>query len=341
MSIRATMCAAVSIALLLTTGCGRPSDDGQEMVDALRTLLPQGTVTQASAQPVTRSGGSAEMVFDDGHGAARIAVALGRQPVPVPSTAVQCPDTAYNPYSECTTSTEPDGSRIDEITGPADTDQPDSGPRSWTARLTMHDGGQVVAMQANAADPSTGPATRAVPPLSRDQLRMIATAAVWQQFLARIPTQPRIAAQAPTPRTSTRIVGVLAPLLPNHLRVADPGGSDEFGHVTVDDGHGKSLVAVTAQKWRPDDPAILDVFTGGQILPDGTRVKTSMEPPAQAGADELEWTVDTLRSNGLRIAISSVNARAYNLPAGRTSPALTISQLQQIALDPHWQSLSR
>jgi hypothetical protein len=140
--------------------------------------------------------------------------------------------------------------------------------------------------------------------------------------------------------SAQQITGVLRKLLPTGLRVADEGGADGFGHVTVDDGQGKSLVAMNVQRWQPDDPAISGIFKTADTLPDGTRLTTHQGRPTRGGEGVTEWTVDTFRKDGLRVVISAVNARAYGIPATRKIPALTTSQLRQIALDPLWAQLS-
>jgi hypothetical protein len=80
----------------------------------------------------------------------------------------------------------------------------------------------------------------------------------------------------------------------------------------------------------------MELFKDADKLPDGTLITVRKAPPSQGGKHAIEWTVDTYSEDGLRVVISSVNARAYNLPAGRPTPALDIEQLKKIALDAVW-----
>ncbi|MFE6554959.1 hypothetical protein ACFVHS_42260 [Streptomyces sp. NPDC057746] len=136
------------------------------------------------------------------------------------------------------------------------------------------------------------------------------------------------------------IAQVIEQLLPDGLNVEQGGGSTGFGHVVVDDGRGQSFVAVNVQRWMPHDPQIAQVFNGASIRPDGTRVLVQRGPSSHGGRGAVEWQVDTLREDGLRIAVSTVNARAYFLPASRNKPVLDTHQLERIALDRMWQRLT-
>lgn len=331
---------SVTAALLIVSGCGPTYDATGEMVDELRRLLPVGSVTEATAHKATESAESAELVFDDGRGESKIVLTIVRWGLPVPSWASDCPDSSSYPTSTCTTHAQPDGSHIQEIVLPADANKPAGAVKTWTTRLTMQDGSQVVALEINAPSRSAVTPTRSTPPLSQDQLRSLTTAQVWQSFLDALTAPPGGAAPTPTPRTAARITNILTALLPTGLEVADTGGSDEFGHLTVDNGLGKSLVAVNVQMVKPENhKAMKEIFAGGRTLRDDTLLATRREHPAEGGPDTIQWTADTLRLDGLRVVVSSLNARAYHLPAGRRDPGLTLSQLEQIALDPHWLAL--
>ncbi|MDF6042276.1 hypothetical protein LRD69_08880 [Streptomyces sp. JH14] len=83
------------------------------------------------------------------------------------------------------------------------------------------------------------------------------------------------------------------------------------------------------------------LFRKADTLPDGTRVSVSKAAADGGGKGTVEWSVDTLRPDGLRVVISALNAPAYPLAAIRKEPALDTGQLQQIALDPAWQRASR
>lgn len=163
---------------------------------------------------------------------------------------------------------------------------------------------------------------------------------------AKLPT-PRPAARARNPPVrpvravvqtlpADRVTDVVTRALPKGLRVADAGGQPGFGHLTVDDGRGRCLVAVTVQRWKPGDPDIGKVFGKARELPDGTRVLTSRAPSSKGGAHAVEWRADTLTTDGLRVLVSEVNARAYRLPGTRSTPVLSLDRLVRVARDPAW-----
>ncbi|MEV6994400.1 hypothetical protein AB0N87_35315 [Streptomyces sp. NPDC093228] len=273
-----------------------------------------------------------QVLFDDGHGATQIQVTLNNQtPVPL------CPDSAYHPYSECTHTVQSGGAQLSIDISPV-TDTTPSAIKRWTALYTAPDGRQVFVSEINArTDKDTAP-TRSVPPLSTKRLAAIAASGTWNRYLSALPVPS--APPSIGPKISAKqITDTLTRLLPTEMSVSDPQGSDGFGHVVLNDGHGPSLVAMNVQLWKPDDPRIHQVFDGARTLSDGTRITTSEKPPALGGEGAIEWTVDTLREDGLRVVVSSNNARAYGVPSTRKDPALSIPQLQEIALDPSWQQL--
>ncbi len=48
------------------------------------------------------------------------------------------------------------------------------------------------------------------------------------------------------------------------------------------------------------------------------------------------WTADTLRPDGLRVVVSAFNTPAQHQDATRDAPALTLTQLREIALSSKW-----
>ncbi|MFI9557378.1 hypothetical protein [Nonomuraea endophytica] len=266
------------------------------------------------------------MVFEAGGSTAKVAVKLNRWPVPVPVQYAQCPDTAYHPYSRCSQTILPGGAGLVLDRSPSDEDDP-AGGELLSALLTYRDGKQVFVSEAG----------RRALPLTHDHLAAVATSPVWHPVLAAIPAPPALPRTGSVPRlTAPQISRIIGRLLPNGVRAGRPGGADGFGHLTVDDGRGKSLVAVNVQKWKPGDAAMTQVFRKAVTLPDGTRVSTRQGPAARGGPGTIEWTVDTLGADGLRVVISAINAGAYRLPAGRGTPALSPERLRRIALDPAW-----
>ncbi|MEW2487420.1 hypothetical protein [Streptomyces sp. NPDC048411] len=80
------------------------------------------------------------------------------------------------------------------------------------------------------------------------------------------------------------------------------------------------------------------IFKGSAREADGTRVKITRSHPEKGGEEAVEWSVDTWRPDGLRIAVSELNAHAYRLPGTRRDPALGVGQLKKIALSEAWRA---
>ncbi|WP_254405274.1 hypothetical protein [Streptomyces sp. AC627_RSS907] len=76
----------------------------------------------------------------------------------------------------------------------------------------------------------------------------------------------------------------LAALLPEKLDVVAHGGQEsEYAYVVVDDGRARNLVQINVQYGMADGAGQL--YAGGEILPDGTRLVTRQEPGEKAGPD--------------------------------------------------------
>ncbi|MEV0624138.1 hypothetical protein AB0I81_63265 [Nonomuraea sp. NPDC050404] len=232
-----------------TQPAGRDLTD-QQMVRLLQSALPQGEISDRRGRGLGDQPPSAQLLFESGGHAATVTVKLNRQPLPVPAQYAQCPDTAYHPYSTCTQSTLPGGATLMLDRSPRDEEHP-SGPELLSALLTHRDGKQVLVSE-------TGDAAL---PLTLGHLAGVATATVWNPVLAAMPAPPARPQTGSAPRlTGHEISRIIERLLPRGLRAGQPGGSDGFGHVTADDGHGESLVAANVQQWKPGDPAMAELF---------------------------------------------------------------------------------
>ncbi|WUD77321.1 hypothetical protein OG937_39265 [Streptomyces sp. NBC_00510] len=305
------------------------------MLSILRTVLPEGTVSEQHGQGPDGNTGrppSAQVVLARDGRAARLTVTLNRYSLPVPEQFSTCPDSAYHPYSHCTQARLSDGALLTQDRSPVDEKRP-SGAHVLTTLLTHKDGTQVFVSQAPGAtgSPTAGEAPL---PLTAKDLAAIAGSPAWKPVLPATPV-PRTAPPGSSlvPRmTGRQITDTIADLLPPALRIAQQDGSLGFGHLTADDGRGKSLIAVNVQQWKAGSPALDELFHSARTLPDGIHAA----PSSHGGAGAVEWTVDTLRPDGLRVVITAVNAPAYQLPASRAEPVLTTRQLQRIALDSAW-----
>lgn len=335
---------SAGLGTVVLVGCGsaQPSDrpatslSGQKMVSLLENLLPQGTSSAQKGRGLSSKPGpppSAELLFAEGGKAAKVTLNLNT--LPLPESFTQCPDTAFHPHSRCTQTQLPSGARLILDESPQDEAKP-TGRKVLTALLSHKDGRQVYVTAVG--HPGKGVAEVASLPLSLTQLETVARSTVWEPVLSAMPSPPGgTKRSAPEGLTAQQIDHTVKGLLPAKLRVVREGGSNGFGHVTVDDGRGESLVTVNVQRWKHDDPAMAELFRTTEALPDGTRVSVRKAPARRGGPGAVEWTVDTVREDGLRVVITAVNAGAYQLPATRAEPALNIEQLKRIALAPPWQ----
>ncbi len=136
---------------------------------------------------------------------------------------------------------------------------------------------------------------------------------------------------------ATVVMRKLALLLPKGLDRTAADSQEGFGSFVLDDGKGASLVQVNVQPGMSDVAGEL-FGADAETLPDGTRVTTRQVPGEKGGAGVVWWTVDTLRTDGLRVVVSAFNTGDQNKDATRAKPALTMKQLRDIALSARWTS---
>ncbi|WP_111489914.1 hypothetical protein [Peterkaempfera bronchialis] len=322
---------------------GRSVSD-KEMVRLLRGLLPKGKVSETSGRGVssdqkTPLGASAQAVFDDGQGAAQVAVLLNRQPTPVSDDDVSCPDKAHNPYDQCTRTLLPGGLVLVVDKGYEYAAQPD-GTKLWTATLTAEDGRQIAFSEWNAPAEKGVPASRPAPPLTTAQMTRLVTSGVWDRVFKAFPSTdsaPTTPPRSPAEPTKQEILTTLKQLLPAGLKVSGEGGQETgYAMLTVDDGHGRTLVEVNVQRWQPDDADFAERYAGGGTTPDGTRYTIRQEGSEKGGSGAVQWVADTFRPDGLRVVVMELNAASYGVAATRETPAIPVDRLKAIALDGAW-----
>lgn len=127
---------------------------------------------------------------------------------------------------------------------------------------------------------------------------------------------------------------LLPTLLPPVTVLSKQSPDDGLVRLVFDDGHGKSLLEVTAL--LKADSAVAGQMGCAQAtsvcrpstLADGTQVKYT-----RTG---LESIVDTLHPDGRRVQVRLVNAASEGGPATRSQPALSPAELRKIALDQNW-----
>ncbi|MFF3329110.1 hypothetical protein ACFYWX_06030 [Streptomyces sp. NPDC002888] len=320
---------------------------GDELVQMLEKLLPKGTFSNPQARGTHEDAPLppyAQVVFDDGKGAAAVSVGLN-QVQPGGTQARQladCPDKLLAGYDSCDVTRLKDGSVVKVVKG---YEYPDRrvDTKLWAADLVTPTGQHVSVSEWNSAAEKGAGISRDEPPLSPAQLKEVASAEVWRGVVDAIPVDPRKPSAEPTPtaaEASGRAVSeTLVGLLPKGLtlveRSHDEGG---YAYVVVEDGKGQSFVQINVQ---PDMRDVADQLygAGSETLPDGTKVKERQGPGEKAGSGVVMWTVDTLRTDGMRVVISAFNARTQNTDATRPAPALSMKQLREIALSPKWQNL--
>ncbi|MEV8553024.1 hypothetical protein AB0L04_24825 [Streptomyces glaucescens] len=316
----------------------------EEMIATLRSLLPAGKVTGATAQGTSTGTPYANVVYDDGQGAGAVAVGLGRVE-PDSQNAREmttCPDKAVSPHDACRTTRLADGSFLMIFQG---YEYPDRrvDTKRWQAELVTPEGRHISVSEWNAAAEKDAPVTRPEPPLTPAELERIATAPAWRGAADAIPVDPKgkptSGTDLPPGADGTTVVKTLRKLMPKGLKVVSEGGQEtEYGYVVVDDGRGATLVQINVQ---PDMSDVADQLFGpeAETLPDGTKVAVRQGPGEKGGEGVVMWTVDTLRPDGRRVVISAFNSGAQHTPATREAPALTIGQLREIALSEQWLTL--
>ncbi|CQR62162.1 hypothetical protein [Streptomyces leeuwenhoekii] len=317
---------------------------GDDLLRTLKGLLPGGEFSQESARGTgDRMGPAARLVYDDGKGAAAVAVSLGRiEPgSEAARETTRCPDETFVPHDACTSSRLPDGSLLMLFQG---YEYPDRrvDTKWWNAELVTPEGRHVSVSEWNAPAQKGAEISREEPPLSPERLKEVATAPVWHEVVDAIPER---AASAPTPGAASRAPGqdvgrTLAGLLPEGVKVVARGGQEsEFAYVVVDDGKGASLVQINVQHGMSD--VADELYGSGETLPDGTRVATRQGPGDDRVPGVLMWTVDTLRpgADGFRVVVSAFNNGAAHAAPTRDEPALGMEQLRRIALSPEWDAM--
>ncbi|MFE6906901.1 hypothetical protein [Streptomyces erythrochromogenes] len=329
------------------SGSGKGSRAGSGAVSAERMMADlekalaggRGKLTPMEARGTDNEGGAAVSgVYDDGKGKAAVSVGLsrvdpgGRQAAQL----TQCGDKNLQGYDDCRTEKLPDGSKLLILKG---YEYPDRrvDTKCWRAVLVTPAGFMVEASEWNAPAEKDAPVSRPNPPLDSAQLKTLVTSPVWHPALNDLPpAEPDPA--APASESGTALKDRSAPdalaslLVPVGIPVASRGGEGSYGYAVLDDGKGTSLVQLTVSKGGSPSG-----FTGADVTaqPDGTKVRIT-QGPAEKGRGVVQWTVDTLRENGLRVTVSGFNAADLNGAATRPTPAVTLEQLKEIALAPGW-----
>ncbi|CAL9466278.1 hypothetical protein SUDANB105_02729 [Streptomyces sp. enrichment culture] len=339
-----------------TTSTPAP-ETAEELIATLKSLLPPGKVTGERGDGTAGGSPYAHVVFDDGEGPGAVSVGLSRvEPGSESARQVtECPAKAFVAHDACSTTRLADGSLLMIFQG---YEYPDRrvDTKRWQAELVTAEGQHISVSEWNAEAEKDAPITREEPPLSPEELAKIAQASAWRAAIDAIPEHPKgkpsagtgsgdegrnpgAGGEAPPAADGTTVVKTLKKLLPKGLKVVSDGGQEtEYGYVVVDDGKGRSMVQINVQAGMSD---VADQLFGpdSQTLEDGTKVVVRQGPGEKGGEGVVMWTVDTMRPDGRRVVISAFNSGAQHTAATRETPALTIGQLREIALDPQWPTL--
>ncbi|MYX38418.1 MULTISPECIES: hypothetical protein [unclassified Streptomyces] len=323
-------------------GWGSETPSDRKMLALFEGLLPEGRILSGHATdtgPAADMWPRAQVLWDDGRGASTIAVDLSRATPGRDLT--RCPDlTTMKQGSACTRTELANGSVLVVLKTWEYQDERE-GPENWRAVLTTLDGFVIAVDEWNATEQKAEHTTRDHPPLSAAQLAALVGAPEWKRVLASFPdpsATPEEPAAGSGEVSGKEILERLKAVMPSGLKITQPVGEEGYAHVTVDDGHGATLVEVNVQHWDPERTGDLR-FSNPETLPDGTLVDTEKGRGDKGGAGIRQWKADTLRPDGLRVVIAELNSGAYHRPPTRSAPALSMDQLVAAATDSRWNSL--
>ncbi|MFI8102593.1 hypothetical protein [Streptomyces sp. NPDC086023] len=306
------------------------------LIATLKGLLPAGTLTDTRARGTKDQAPYVSGVFDDGKGRSQVSVVLTRID---PSGQMfrqmtECPSTTQVPHDGCTEETLPGGARLMLFRGYVYPDRR-SDTKDWRATLATKDGYLIDANEHNAPAEKDSGITRADPPLTMAQMKVLVTSDRWHAALEDLPAA-LIEPPVQTP-AGGNVQGRLKSLLPQGLKVVEKGDDGpDYTFLVLDDGKGRSLVQINVQPNMGD--VAKDLFGSGEVttLPDGTKVKAEKKVGEKGGQGVVWWSVDTLRPNGLRVVVSAFNSATQHTEATRDTPALTMEQLKAIATSDKW-----
>ncbi|MCX4968109.1 hypothetical protein OHA98_25790 [Streptomyces sp. NBC_00654] len=338
-ALSVTLALGLSVAMIsamtVNGSSGRPVS-GDLMKETLRSLLPAGKVSHASGSGLSESlAPSAGVVFDDGRDRSIVEVTVSRLPRSARRLASECPLRSYSPYDHCVKKTVGGQRTLVVNQGYADPFEP-KGAKQWSARLLSRDGVLVSVVQSDASAGTAG-SVRPALPLTAEQLSGIATSKDWEPVMAAVPQAPSPPEPPSTGKMTKReILRNLEKLIPGNLHVSHQEGSRTgYADVTVDDGRGESLLAVSVQQWKPGRQELVPLFSKGKSLPGGGKIVTR-RAPLQGHPDIVQWDVDVLYDDGRRVLVSELNSSSFGTPVTREAPVFSMEQIKSIALARVW-----
>ncbi|MFJ7075062.1 hypothetical protein [Streptomyces sp. NPDC098781] len=343
-------CVGVGAALLGPGGDDTPAPDPTskaELASIFKDLLPKGKITDRSRPRTGYDPFVAEVVHDDGEGPAAISLSFHYvEPGVQAEMTIGCPTVNQSESESCVTTTLPDRSRVTVLKRYAYGDDRRLDTKRWSADLLTPSGHYISVTETNSPAPEGAPVSRAEPPLSGAQLKALVSAGVWRRVVeAVVEEQQRRPVPTSTPSegegpTVAAMTETLAALLPRDRKVFET--RSDYPYVDVFDAKAENFVPIETrvlidvQQDTPSDVTDEAYGADAETLPDGTRVATRRGPGDKGVEASVMWTVDTLRTDGLRVVISAYNPASRGVPA-RSAPNLTMEQLREIALSPKWE----
>ncbi|MEU9291508.1 hypothetical protein AB0D57_44580 [Streptomyces sp. NPDC048275] len=191
-------------------------------------------------------------------------------------------------------------------------------------------------VQGNQGAEKQGETLAASLPLSMDQLSKIATSKAWESVMETLTNDPTVSKSPSAGKMADQeILRNLEKMIPGRLEIMNREGRTGYVDVTVNDGRGDSLLAVTIQKWKPGSQELVPLFRNGKKIPGGGKIVTRMAP-VQGQSDIMQWEADVLYDDGRRVLISELNSSSFGTPATRKDPVFSMEQIKSMALDRGW-----
>ncbi|MFF2194272.1 hypothetical protein [Streptomyces sp. NPDC058157] len=325
---------------------------GDDIGRVLASFLPKGAdlkVVGIQGTHDAKQGGeraavqapTARIVVDEGTGPGLVGIGFGHGDVTARN--IGCPLQGGNPDEQCERTELPDGGVLVVSQG-YERPSERQGPRMIQADMYTKEGRQVSVYTLNAAEEKSGTVTRSRTPLTAQQLKEIATSPKWDAVLAGLPASDaaKSAARPAGEPLAADIEKVVRGLLPAGVSVAETSGQDGFLEALLHDGKGDTHFQINVQRLggRQSGGVYAELYDGAERTPDGTRVKVTEEPAEKGGKNAVEWTVDTVRADGLRVVVTVTNSTGPYQDANRSTPALTVDQLKRLALDKAWDGIT-
>ncbi|MGW1468809.1 hypothetical protein ACWCPT_31250 [Streptomyces sp. NPDC002308] len=349
---------------------------GTEMVETLASLLSDGgKVSEGSGigtgELEDGAVASASVVYDDGEGAATVTASL----YPTPAHAQARGDAVACANEPGAVRGVPDGTALayDGIGGPGLTGGSGGQPSVVACPTTAAPAGEGlvgyrfrslsaagvtvdVRAYSGVLDGGTK-GVRSTPPLDERRLSGVGRSEKWTGLILRMKAivaqqekhrQDGSGSGSPTPSPTpsrapeldySALMPTLLKLLPHDVTVVrkqhDEGS--EYAELVVDDGKGQSLVGINVQRDMRDVAG--DLYGSAETLPGGALLAVRKTPGEKGGQGIVQWTVDLMYPDGMRVVVMAFNADRQDGTATRTDPALSIAELKALVTSPKWRKL--